>query len=45
MSKDTITFRLEPEKREALDELAAGLDRDRTHILNAAIDLFLELQS
>lgn len=43
MSKDTITFRLNPEKREALDEIAAGLDRDRTYVLNEAIELYLEL--
>jgi predicted transcriptional regulator len=43
MSKDSITFRLDPEKREALDEIAAGLDRDRTYVLNEAIELYLEL--
>ena len=43
MSKDTVTFRLDPNKREALDEIAAGLDRDRTYVLNAAVELFLEL--
>jgi Predicted transcriptional regulator len=43
MSKDTITFRLDPEKREALDEIAAGLDRDRTYVLNEAVALYLEL--
>jgi len=43
MSKDTITFRLDPEKREALDEIAVGLDRDRTYVLNEAIELYLEL--
>lgn len=43
MSKDTITFRLDPEKREALDEIAAGLDRDRTYVLTEAIELYLEL--
>ena len=43
MSKDTITFRLDPEKGEALDEIAAGLDRDRTYVLNEAVALYLEL--
>lgn len=43
MSKDTITFRLDPEKRAALDEIAEGLDRDRTYVLNEAIELYLEL--
>jgi predicted transcriptional regulator len=43
MSKETITFRLDEEKRAALDTIAAGLDRDRSYILNAAIDLYLEV--
>jgi len=43
MSKETITFRLDAEKRAALDEIADGLDRDRSYILNEAIDLYLEV--
>ena len=43
VSKDTVTFRLTPEKRTALDEIAEGIDRDRTYVLNEAIDLYLEL--
>lgn len=43
ISKDTVTFRLAPEKRTALDEIADGIDRDRTYVLNEAIDLYLEL--
>jgi len=34
---------LDAEKRAALDEIADGLDRDRSYILNEAIDLYLEV--
>ena len=43
MSKDTITFQLSPQKRAALDEIAGELARDRSAVLNEAIDLYLEL--
>ena len=43
MSKENITFRLENEKRVILDAIAAGLDRDRTYVLNEAVDLYLEV--
>ncbi len=43
MSKENITFRLESDKRVILDTIAAGLDRDRTYVLNEAVDLYLEV--
>jgi predicted transcriptional regulator len=43
MSKENITFRLDNEKRAILDTIAAGLDRDRTYVLNEAVDLYLEV--
>ncbi len=43
MSKENITFRLDSEKRALLDKIAAGLDRDRTYILNEAVDIYLDL--
>ena len=43
MSKENVTFRLENEKRVILDAIAAGLDRDRTYVLNEAVDLYLEV--
>jgi len=43
MSKENITFRLDSEKREALDQLAAGVDRDRSYLINEAITLYLEM--
>ena len=43
MSKETITFRIETEKREALDAIAAQMDRDRSYVLNEAISAYLEV--
>jgi predicted transcriptional regulator len=43
MSKESITFRLDTDKREILDQIATGLERDRSYVLNAAIDLYLEV--
>ena len=45
MSKETITFRVDQMKREALDAIAASLDRDRTYVLNEAITSYLEMYS
>jgi predicted transcriptional regulator len=38
-----ITFRTEPEKRDELDQLAKSLDRDRSYLLNQAVEQYLEL--
>lgn len=43
MSKESITFRLDAEKRAALDSIAASLDRDRSFVLNAAIETYIEI--
>lgn len=45
MSKETITFRLDSEKRKSLDEIALLLDRDRSFVLNEAINTYLEIHS
>ena len=42
--KRTISFRLEPEKVAALDQLAKAQTRDRTFLLNEAVDAYLEVQ-
>ncbi|MBZ5515115.1 MAG: CopG family transcriptional regulator [Acidobacteriia bacterium] len=42
MGKATITFRLDTDKREALDAIADVTDRDRSHVLNEAIDAYLD---
>jgi len=44
MSRETISFRLETEKREALDAVASALDRDRSYIINEAIEAYLDVQ-
>ena len=40
--KDTFSVRLDPEKREQLDSLAASMDRPRSYLVSQAIDQFLE---
>jgi len=42
MPKETMTVRIEPETREALDAIAAALDRDRSHVVNEALDAYVE---
>jgi predicted transcriptional regulator len=43
MSRETISFRIEAGKRAAVAELAAARDRDRSAIINEALDAYLEL--
>lgn len=40
--KDTFSVRLEPDKREKLDRLAASMDRPRSYLVAQAIDQFLD---
>jgi predicted transcriptional regulator len=40
----TISFRIDEEKIEALDGLAASAERDRSYLLNEAVANYLELQ-
>lgn len=42
-AKQTITFRTERETRDRLDQVANAMDRDRSYILNQAIDTYLEI--
>jgi predicted transcriptional regulator len=44
MDKQTVSFRLDAEKVEALDDLAKALDRDRTYLLNVAVEAYLDVQ-
>jgi predicted transcriptional regulator len=39
----TISFRLRAEALETLDALAETMDRDRTYLLNEAVQRYLEL--
>ena len=43
MDKQTITFRVDPNKVRALDRLAESLDRDRSYLLNEAVEQYLSL--
>jgi predicted transcriptional regulator len=43
MSKNNVTFRLDSEKRAALDAIAASTDRNLSYVLNEAIALYLEI--
>lgn len=42
MGKRTITFRLDEEKKKALDAISESLDRDRSWVLGEAVDRYLE---
>ena len=44
MEKQTISFRLDSDKIAALDSLAKALDRDRTYLLNEAVEAYLDIQ-
>ena len=39
----TISFRMAADKVESLDELAERMDRDRSYLLNEAVQQYLEL--
>jgi predicted transcriptional regulator len=43
VSKENVTFRLDTEKRAALDAIAAGFNRNLTYVLNEAISLYLDI--
>ena len=40
----TVSFRADAKKIAALDALASAQDRDRSYLLNEAVDHYLELQ-
>ena len=42
MSKINVTFRTDDEKLRELDAMAVMADRDRSYLLNEAIDGYLE---
>jgi predicted transcriptional regulator len=44
MDKQTISFRLDAQKVRALDTLAESLERDRSYLLNEAVDAYLDVQ-
>lgn len=42
-AKQTLTFRTEVKTRERLDQIAQAMDRDRSYILNQAINTYLDI--
>src|SRR5262245_57904782 len=40
----SVTFRVDDDKLDFLDELARSMDRDRSYLINQAIDDFLEVR-
>ena len=40
----SVTFRIEEEKLQAVDHLAASMDRDRSYVLNEAVENYIELR-
>ncbi|NER33978.1 MAG: CopG family transcriptional regulator [Oscillatoria sp. SIO1A7] len=43
MTQETITFNLDTDKKKVLDRIASSMERERTDILNDAIDAYLEI--
>ena len=43
MRKNTITFRVDAKKKKTLDAIAAGMVRDRSYVINEAIDNYLDV--
>jgi RHH-type rel operon transcriptional repressor/antitoxin RelB len=43
--KEVITVRVAPRKRAMLDKLARATDRDRSYIVDAAIDAYLAIRA
>ena len=41
MAKSTITVRISDEKRAALDAISSSVDRDRSYVVNDALDAFI----
>ncbi len=42
MKKETLTVRVGDETREALDAIAAAMDRDRSYVVNEALAAYVE---
>src|SRR4051812_31109633 len=43
-AKETLSFVIDSKKREKLDKIAEAQDRDRSHVIRAAIDTYLDLE-
>jgi predicted transcriptional regulator len=43
MARETITIRIQPKIRKAVDGIAVTLDRDRTYVVNQALEAYIDL--
>ena len=43
MARATLTFRIDEETRQTLDDIAALLDRDRSHVIHEALANYIEI--
>ncbi len=43
MARETITVRIQPQVRKALDGIAAALDRDRTYVVHQALEAYIDV--
>lgn len=43
MAREIMTVRIEPQTRKALDGIAASLDRDRTYVVNQALEAYIDV--
>ena len=43
MAREIMTVRVEPRTRKALDGIAASLDRDRTYVVNQALEGYIDI--
>jgi predicted transcriptional regulator len=43
MARETMTVRIQPQTRKALDGIAASLDRDRTYVVNQALEAYIDI--
>lgn len=45
MPRETVTFRIDAGTRAALDRLASALDRDRSYLINEAVEAYLDVHA
>jgi predicted transcriptional regulator len=43
MAREIMTVRVEPHTRKALDGIALALDRDRTYVVNQALEAYIDV--
>ena len=43
MARETITIRIQPQIRKALDGIGAALDRDRTYVVNQSLEAYVDV--